>query len=114
MLNSTLSLTTIAVEYRTKYSRITGPDACATTNDGGRQNGSRAMPADSRCDLATREVIAFRSLPAAELCPLLPFPGDFVEPPLDFVLRQPTATYHYPGLPVHVANVLERIPLHQD
>ena len=45
---------------------------------------------------------------------LLPFPGDFVEPPLDFVLRQPAATHHYPGLPVDVADILERVPLHQD
>jgi hypothetical protein len=113
VLGSTLSLTTIAVEYRTKYSRVTGPTPARrpTTAETERiARDARRFPVRP----AAREVIAFRSLPAAELCLLLPFPDNFVEPPLDFVLRQPTATYHYPGLPVHVANVLERIPLHQD
>jgi hypothetical protein len=59
-----------------------------------------------RGDLGQRQV--------TNLYYLLPFPGDLVEPPLDLIFRQPAATYHDPGLPVHVANILERIPLQQD
>src|SRR5215470_16173072 len=45
---------------------------------------------------------------------LPPFPSDLIEHSLDFVLWQPAASHHYPGLPVYVADILKRIALDQN